>query len=84
MSPAFIALQGIKERAGRQIPVRTQEITAAAECNLLGRLHIVRLQKELRPQAAGLKEAILKKPAEHCFTEIEKVTETKRMTEIGG
>ena len=31
-----------------------------------------------------LKEAILKKPAEHCFTEIEKVTETKRMTEIGG
>lgn len=31
-----------------------------------------------------LKEAILKKPAEHCFTELEKITETKRMTEIGG
>ena len=59
MSPAFIALQGIKERAGRQIPVRTQEITAAAECNLLGRLHIVGLQEKFGVEAVLLKEAVL-------------------------
>ena len=31
-----------------------------------------------------LKQAVWEKPAEHCFTEVENITESRRMTEIGG
>ena len=36
MPPAFIAVQRIKRRSGGQITVRAEEVTAAAEGDLLG------------------------------------------------